>query len=142
MAQLSAQTYHTAEHRAFVEVGHHEVPVFVRSGVNLWTEKPEDLPYVGPVFLVSFLCHFNVLPMHNEMRRPTRARTKGVANFSVGLVTVLYVLTGLSGYAWAGQFTCGNILLNFSAVDFPINIARGALSASDGESSSSTAYCG
>merc|ERR1719281_2330600 len=125
----AGETLGTANHRAFVAVGVHEVPVLVRGGLKLWTEKPEDLPYVGPVFLVSFLCHFNVLPMHNEMRRPTRSRTKGVVNCSVGIVTVLYVLAGICGYAWAGHFTCGNILLNFSAKDLPINIARGALSA-------------
>jgi hypothetical protein len=57
----AGETLGTANHRAFVAVGVHEVPVLVRGGLKLWTEKPEDLPYVGPVFLVSFLCHVNVL---------------------------------------------------------------------------------
>jgi amino acid permease len=42
-------------------------------------------------------------------------------------IEVLYILTGICGYAWAGCFTCGNVLLNFSSGDFPINIARGSL---------------
>ncbi|CAK0790899.1 unnamed protein product, partial [Prorocentrum cordatum] len=81
---------------------------------------PEDwlkALYVFPMFGVSFLCHFNALPTHQELRRPTRGRVRRVMALTLTFTSLLYLVVGLFGYMYAGSCTCGNILLNFKAED-------------------------
>jgi len=118
----------------------HQAHIFVNGNVqsvlipaqstSLWPSSFENLLYVFPIFGLSFLCHFNALPLHTEMYSPTRSRTKRVVNAAMFVTNVLYIIAGWFGYAFSGPFTCGNILLNFDADDVPINIARVALSCS------------
>ena len=44
-----------------------------------------DVMYVFPIFSISFLCHFNVLPMHCDLIEPSRARIKRVVHSTVRL---------------------------------------------------------
>ena len=53
---------------------------------------------VFPIFGVSFLCHFNILPLHGELRNPTRARIKRVIYTTIGLTFCLYFTVALFGY--------------------------------------------
>jgi len=73
-----------------------------------------DALSVFPVFGVSFLCHFNVLPMHTELRAPTVQRVRCVILTTFVLCTFIYFLVGYTGYAFASDYTCGNILLNYN----------------------------
>ena len=45
---------------------------------HLWPEDWAKALYAFPTFGVSFLCHFNALPTHQELARPTRHRMRRV----------------------------------------------------------------
>jgi len=57
-------------------------------------------------------------------------RVRCVFNSTMFVGTCIYLLVGFVGYAHAGEYTCGNILLNFSPDDKVMGVARGALSIS------------
>lgn len=92
-----------------------------------WPEDWLKALYVFPMFGVSFLCHFNALPTHQELQRPTRQRIRRVLLMCMGFTSVLYLFVSITGYLWAGSCTCGNILLNFDKSDRLVAVGRGAL---------------
>jgi amino acid permease len=80
-----------------------------------------------PVLVCSFVCHFNVLPLHGELQRPTRRRLHKVVHVTMSIVTLFYLLIGLTGYiygACAGTLDYDNILNAFSSTDPLINAGR------------------
>ena len=56
-----------------------------------------------PRFGVSFLCHFNALPTHEELRSPTRPRMRRVLGLTMILTSLLYLFIGSAGYPEAIQ---------------------------------------
>mmetsp|Transcript_36436 Transcript_36436/g.66749 ORF Transcript_36436/g.66749 Transcript_36436/m.66749 type:complete len:651 (+) Transcript_36436:63-2015(+) len=84
---------------------------------RMWPTDVADALYAIPMFGVSFLCHFNALPAHQELARPTRFRIRRVIFCTFCGTTILYGLIGNFGYMFAADATCGNILLNFSSND-------------------------
>jgi len=92
--------------------------------LKLYPDSWQDFLNVFPVFGVSFLCHFNILPINGEIRRPTQQRLRSVIARTMGLCTVVYFLVGYSGMIYAGRYTCGNILLNYSPHDELMVVAR------------------
>jgi amino acid permease len=78
-----------------------------------------------PICCVSFLCHFNVLGMHEELVDPTRKRIKQVVHSTIGITSVFYLVVGMLGYLFAydsiitscDSVSCygvdGDVLLNF-----------------------------
>eukprot|EP00752_Nemacystus_decipiens_P016510 g14758.t1 len=97
------------------------------SAVNLW---PED-GWSGalqaiPIYVCAFGCHFNVLPVHGELAKPTRERLHRLVHWTIGLVTTIYLLIMTLGYTY-GVCTGGmsdNILNNFGVDDMLINTGR------------------
>jgi len=104
-----------------------EEHVWIRPTYRLWPQSWVDALYAIPMFGVSFLCHFNALPAHQELERPTRFRIRKVIFFTIVGTTVLYGLIGNFGYMFAADETCGNVLLNFSSQDLKALIARSML---------------
>jgi amino acid permease len=81
-----------------------------------------------PVMAGAFVCHFNVLPMHAELKRPTYDRVMRVINQTFTLVALGYISIGVVGFLPLGREVCDNILLNYSANDMLVNVGRLALS--------------
>jgi len=48
-----------------------------------WPASIEDYIYTLPIESVAFLCHFNVLPMQDELIRPTRRRVRKVTHSTI-----------------------------------------------------------
>ena len=74
-----------------------------------------------PLFISSYICHFNVLPIHNEMRCPTSDRVRQWIRTSIWPATLFYYVIGFTGSLYAkctssGQVQ-GNILLDFDEDD-------------------------
>eukprot|EP00903_Cladosiphon_okamuranus_P007874 g7611.t1 len=97
------------------------------SAVNLW---PEDgwsgVLQAIPIYICAFGCHFNVLPVHCELAKPTRERLHRLVHWTIGLVTAFYTLVMTLGYTY-GVCTGGvsdNILNNFGVDDMLMNIGR------------------
>jgi len=101
--------------------------ILVNWTVHLWPTNWEKALYVFPVFGVAFLCHFNVLPIHTELKKPTKRRIRQVMNATVSICAILYTIVGCAGYFWSFENTCGNILLNFPEDDYLVTAARGSL---------------
>jgi amino acid permease len=96
-----------------------------------------------PIISVAFLCHFNVLPLHEEFFRPTRQRLRAVVRTTMSITSVFYLVLGVLGYVFAfngdsdatadcGPAQChgiyGDILNNFDSADPLINTGRIGLS--------------
>jgi len=103
------------------------ISIKVGSHYDWWPRDWAQALYVFPMFGVSFMCHFNALPTHQELQRPTRWRMRRVLVLTVSLTSVLYLWIGISGYVFAEVGTCGNILLNFPRGDPMVVFARAAL---------------
>ncbi|KAL2098905.1 hypothetical protein ACEWY4_005385 [Coilia grayii] len=54
--------------------------------------------YALPTMAFSFLCHTAVLPIYCELKRPTKKRMQNVANVSISLSFLLYLISALFGY--------------------------------------------
>lgn len=102
-------------------------PVLTQGGYLWWPADWWQALYVFPMFGVSFLCHFNALPTHQELHQPTRLRVRRVWSWTMLSTSLIYLVVGVSGYLWACSSTCGNILQNFSRDDSLVAGGRGAL---------------
>ena len=81
------------------------------------TKSWSDILFSFPIIMLSFLSHFNVLPIQSALICPTRSRMSRVIHWSVSGCFVLMYLFGLGGYMFAGSGTQGNILLNVTLQD-------------------------
>lgn len=76
---------------------------------------------VIPLFISSYICHFNVLPIHNELRCPTSDRVTKWVRTSMWPATLFYYVIGLTGSLYANCIPTGevqgNILLDFDEDD-------------------------
>jgi amino acid permease len=95
--------------------------------LKLWPESFGDILYATPIFFISYLCHFNVLSTHCEMKQPSLKRLSHVIHATTSVCTVLYVAVGVLGYLYREEGTCGDILDNFTNDDTLINVGRLAL---------------
>lgn len=101
--------------------------VLVTPHLRLFPDDWLEALYAFPMFGVSFLCHFNALPTHQELQRPTRERMRRVFLLTMALTSFLYLFVSVFGYIYACEYTCSNILLNFSQNDRFVVVARAAL---------------
>ncbi|CAE8680171.1 unnamed protein product [Polarella glacialis] len=120
------QTFGQA-HEIHVQLPDGQKPVIVQAAYHMWPADWSKALYSFPMFGVSFLCHFNALPTHQELQRPTRYRMRMVIGTTLCLTSVIYLFVSICGYLYAGCYTCGNILLNFSSDDGLVTVGRGAL---------------
>lgn len=65
------------------------------------------------IISVSFLCHFNVLPVCNSITTVTKPRVMRLVSYTIGLCCMLYMVASIFGYLNFRDMTCGNILLNY-----------------------------
>jgi amino acid permease len=100
-----------------------------------------DALFSFPIIGVSFLCQFNILPVHEELQEPSRRRLKMVIHSTIGFCTLLYTTVATLGYILAAQnpstFPCGqqschgvpgDILQVMATSDPLANVGRAGLS--------------
>lgn len=83
-----------------------------RPHLKLWPTNISDVLFAFPIITLSFLSHFNILPIQAALIHPTRMRINHTIHFAVVSCFVLMYLFALGGYLYAGDTTKGNILLN------------------------------
>lgn len=93
----------------------------------------KELLDAAPLFISSFICHFNVLPIHNELRCPTSDRYRKWIRTSIWPATLFYWFIGLTGSLYikctpSGKVS-GNILLDFDEEDPLLFVGRLCLAA-------------
>ena len=69
----------------------------------------------APIMVNTFLCHFNVLPVHSTLTLPTRRRIHTLVHAVVMLSFVLYATIGSAGFLLYGQAVDANIMNNMRA---------------------------
>lgn len=78
------------------------------------------------------MCHFNVLPVHNELQDPSPKRVHRVFSASIWCAAILYLFLGFVGSMYgncteSGKID-GNVLLSFPEDDTLLMLGRGCLS--------------
>ncbi|CAH0485543.1 unnamed protein product [Peronospora farinosa] len=95
--------------------------------IKLTPDSWVDAAYAFPIISVSFLCHFNVLPVYRELHKPTRHRLKKIVASTISFAWLFYMIVGTMGYLFAFQQSGGvrdDILNNFSDSDPLVNLGR------------------
>jgi len=109
--------FHTAECHADDDINEE---------ITLWPDSIGNFLDAMPIFICCFVCHFNVLPTHGELRRPTRARLHRVVHGTMLVTGVFYIIVGLSGYLYMtceGKFE-DNVLNAFPDDDAAAAVGR------------------
>uniref|UniRef100_A0A7S4D5B8 Amino acid transporter transmembrane domain-containing protein n=1 Tax=Heterosigma akashiwo TaxID=2829 RepID=A0A7S4D5B8_HETAK len=93
---------------------------FNRAEPSLWATyaRPAeasvaDFFYVLPILAVSYVCQFNMLSVHSQLKHPTRGRMKTTIHLAIGLATLIYAVGAMAGYSCAYMDTNENIFNNF-----------------------------
>ncbi|CAM9210395.1 unnamed protein product [Phaeothamnion confervicola] len=97
------------------------------AGVNLAPHGGVSGALQGlPIFVCAFVCHFNVLPVHGELARPTRRRLHRMVHWTMAVVTVFYGVVSVSGYVYGvcTGHVGDNILNSFPDDDVFVNLGR------------------
>lgn len=92
--------------------------------IKLFPSTLSDVIYAFPIMSVTYLCHFNVLPLHSELINPTHIRVKQLIHGVILLCSGMYIFIGTIGYIHSGNSTNGNILNNFNSNDSIITLGR------------------
>jgi len=82
-----------------------------------------------PLFISCFVCHYNILTVHNEFRQPTVRRVNWWLRSTTWVATAFYLIMGVAGSAYGAKCTDsgqvqGNILLDFNNKDPLLLVGR------------------
>ena len=96
--------------------------------VELWPESPREVLDALPLYISCFVCHYNILPVHNELQNPTRKRVSWWLRSTTWFAAILYLIMGFAGSSY-GHCTAtghvqGNILLDFDENDPLLMVGR------------------
>ena len=83
-----------------------------------------------PLFVFSFACHQNVLPVYVELHNRSRKRMHKVLKRSLGWALSVYIIASGAAYLTFLGGTCSNILLNNFKKSAQVGIAAVAISIS------------
>lgn len=89
--------------------------------INAWPISIHELLDAVPILVSVYMCHFNVLTVHNELANPTPQKVQQVFSTSVWGACIFYILIGFIGSMYgncvASGAVDGNILLSFEEDD-------------------------
>ena len=85
-----------------------------------------------PILISVFMCHFNVIPVHNELKDPTPKRVNKLFRITIWGAFVFYIFVGFIGSMYGNCTPNGvvesNVLLSFDEDDVLLMIGRFCLS--------------
>ena len=89
--------------------------------IKLMPESPRMLLNSVPLFISCFVCHYNVHPVHNDLKNPTPRRVSRWLRLTTWSATIYYMAIGFSGSLYTACTPdgniAGNILLSFDNSD-------------------------
>lgn len=95
---------------------------------HAFPEHPKNLLDAFPLFVSCYVCHYNILPVHNELRCPSDKRVEWWLSSTVWSSTIFYMVLGLAGSAYShcipDGHVHGNILLDFDESDPLVLVGR------------------
>uniref|UniRef100_A0A4W4HKQ4 Amino acid transporter transmembrane domain-containing protein n=1 Tax=Electrophorus electricus TaxID=8005 RepID=A0A4W4HKQ4_ELEEL len=71
--------------------------------------------YAVPTMAFSFLCHTAVMPIYSELQQPSKYRMQNVANVSISLSFLVYLVSALFGYLTFYAQVDSELLLGYDA---------------------------
>ena len=81
-----------------------------------------------PLYISCFVCHYNILPVHNELRNPTQQRVSSWIRSTTWFAASFYVMIGFFGSMYGNCTPSGsvqgNILLDFDEDDPLLLVGR------------------
>ncbi|CAM0914151.1 unnamed protein product [Alopecurus aequalis] len=66
-----------------------------------------------PVLVTAYVCHYNVHPIHNELK--DSSQIKPIVHTSLALCSTVYITTSFFGYLLFGESTLSDVLSNFDS---------------------------
>jgi amino acid permease len=96
--------------------------------LTFFPESWRDLLDAVPLYISCFVCHYNILPVHNELKEPTSVRVSWWLRSTTWFALALYMIMGFAGSSYAhctptGKVQ-GNILLDFDENDPLLMVGR------------------
>ena len=92
----------------------------------------DDILNALPILISVFMCHFNVLPVHNELSNPIPKRVNTLFYTTIWGACVFYLFIGFTGSMYGNctpnGIVEGNVLLSFDEDDVLLMIGRVCLS--------------
>jgi amino acid permease len=82
--------------------------------VTFLPESPKDILDAAPLFISCFVCHYNILPVHNELQQPTPQRVSWWLRSTTWFAAILYMIMAFAGSALYRHGTsAGQCLVGF-----------------------------
>ena len=96
--------------------------------VQFMPESPREVLDALPLYISCFVCHYNILPVHNELQNPTKKRVSWWLRSTTWFAAILYMIMGFAGSSYGHCTTTGkvqgNILLDFDENDPLLMVGR------------------
>ena len=90
-------------------------------GFQLFPSNWRNLLDAFPIFISCYVCHYNLLPVHNELRQPSQKRVNTWIRSTTWSATAFYFVIGVAGSVYGpctpSGLVQGNILLDFDEKD-------------------------
>jgi amino acid permease len=77
--------------------------------LRLFPDSWHDLLNALPLYISCFVCHYNILPVHNELKDPSAARVSWWLRSTTWFAVALYMVMGFAGSAYAHCTPSGKI---------------------------------
>lgn len=90
----------------FLEDDHHD-PWYTH--LSFFPDSWHDLLNALPLYISCFVCHYNILPVHNELKDPTPTRVSWWLSSTTWFAVALYMVMGFAGSAYAHCTPTGTI---------------------------------
>jgi amino acid permease len=96
--------------------------------LTFFPESWQELLNALPLYISCYVCHYNILPVHNELKDPTPKRVSWWLRSTLLFSTTIYMIMGFAGSAYAkcapGHRLSGNVLLSFPENDPLLLVGR------------------
>lgn len=96
---------------------------------QLFPQSWWDVLDAFPLYISCYVCHYNILTVHNEFRQPTVPRVRWWLRSTNLFASLFYLTMGVAGSAYGAKCTPdghvdGNILLDFDNADPLLLVGR------------------
>jgi len=94
----------------------------------IWPEQTFEKFYSGfltaaPLLIFAYTCNHFILPVYNELNRPSIHRMRKVHKRGLSIIAILYTLIALFGFLLFLDTVCSNVLLNDFRRHFDVVLA-------------------
>lgn len=93
-------------YKSIDKINHDPVTIGGVNGTKLVSVDMKDSFYALPMIELSFMAHFNLLPVHIGLRKPSQKRLEQVVHSTIFGASVFYLIISIFGYLFAYDHYC------------------------------------